>query len=138
MIHYGMIVAFHGNDDVPENWRLCDGNNGTPNLTNRFILGATGNNYTTPPVTGGNQTITLQARNLPPHTHNTYFYNDDFNGTGGNRSLNGLEDDTNNGNSWNIRPTDGGNELYSTPINIMPPYYILRYIMFIGNLKNYY
>ncbi|TDB53537.1 tail fiber protein [Photorhabdus luminescens] len=34
----GMIVMFSGNN-VPTGWALCDGNNGTPNLIDRFILG---------------------------------------------------------------------------------------------------
>ena len=35
----GMIVAFYG-DTIPDTWKLCDGNFGTPNLMNRFIYGA--------------------------------------------------------------------------------------------------
>ncbi|MDB6367725.1 hypothetical protein CKY10_05125 [Photorhabdus sp. HUG-39] len=34
----GMIVMFSGSN-APEGWALCDGNNGTPNLIDRFILG---------------------------------------------------------------------------------------------------
>ncbi|MGV7961345.1 tail fiber protein [Photorhabdus tasmaniensis] len=34
----GMIVMFSGSS-VPTGWALCDGNNGTPNLIDRFILG---------------------------------------------------------------------------------------------------
>ncbi|EQB99402.1 tail fiber protein [Photorhabdus temperata] len=34
----GMIVMFSGNS-APHGWELCDGNNGTPNLIDRFILG---------------------------------------------------------------------------------------------------
>ncbi|AWK41519.1 hypothetical protein GPY51_05250 [Photorhabdus laumondii subsp. laumondii] len=34
----GMIVMFSGKS-VPTGWTLCDGNNGTPNLIDRFILG---------------------------------------------------------------------------------------------------
>ncbi|MDE9481492.1 tail fiber protein [Xenorhabdus bovienii] len=34
----GMIMMFSGSS-VPEGWALCDGNNGTPNLIDRFILG---------------------------------------------------------------------------------------------------
>ncbi|NHB95202.1 tail fiber protein [Photorhabdus stackebrandtii] len=36
----GMIVMFSGSS-VPTGWALCDGNNGTPNLINRFILSGT-------------------------------------------------------------------------------------------------
>ncbi|MBD2811141.1 tail fiber protein [Xenorhabdus sp. Vera] len=34
----GMIVMFSGSA-IPQGWALCDGNNGTPNLIDRFILG---------------------------------------------------------------------------------------------------
>lgn len=26
--------------DIPAGWALCDGNNGTPNLTDKFVIGA--------------------------------------------------------------------------------------------------
>lgn len=34
----GMIMMFSGSS-IPVGWALCDGNNGTPNLIDRFILG---------------------------------------------------------------------------------------------------
>ena len=34
----GMILMFSGHE-VPAGWALCDGENGTPNLKDRFILG---------------------------------------------------------------------------------------------------
>ncbi|PHM66687.1 hypothetical protein Xsto_01016 [Xenorhabdus stockiae] len=34
----GMIMMFSGKV-IPEGWVLCDGNNGTPDLVNRFIMG---------------------------------------------------------------------------------------------------
>ncbi len=39
---YGMITIYYGSaDDVPKDWVLCDGKDGiTPDLTDRFILGA--------------------------------------------------------------------------------------------------
>jgi hypothetical protein len=43
-IPIGIIVAFHTlsiNDPIPDGWRECDGNNGTPDLRGRFILGGT-------------------------------------------------------------------------------------------------
>ncbi|MBV4413123.1 tail fiber protein [Enterobacteriaceae bacterium YMB-R22] len=36
----GAIVMFSG-DTIPDGWLLCDGENYTPDLTNRFILGGT-------------------------------------------------------------------------------------------------
>jgi len=39
----GMIVMWSGSvDTIPEGWALCDGTNGTPNLRDRFIVGAGG------------------------------------------------------------------------------------------------
>lgn len=37
--------------DIPDGWLLCDGNNGTPDLRNRFLIGA-GDIYA-PDATGG-------------------------------------------------------------------------------------
>ena len=36
----GSIVMWSGNaNEIPDGWMLCDGNNGTPDLRNRFIMG---------------------------------------------------------------------------------------------------
>lgn len=40
-IQTGMIVMWHGLiASIPTGWALCDGSNGTPNLTDKFIVGA--------------------------------------------------------------------------------------------------
>lgn len=37
----GLIMIWQGSIvTVPENWALCDGNNGTPDLRNRFVVGS--------------------------------------------------------------------------------------------------
>lgn len=41
----GVITMWSGEiSDIPAGWVLCDGNNGTPNLQDRFVVGS-GNNY---------------------------------------------------------------------------------------------
>lgn len=40
----GIIMWSGSSSDIPTGWALCNGSNGTPNLTNRFIVGA-GNSY---------------------------------------------------------------------------------------------
>ena len=36
----GSIVSYNGDiNDIPDGWLLCDGNNGTPDLSDRFIRG---------------------------------------------------------------------------------------------------
>lgn len=37
----GMIMLWYGTEaTVPSGWHICDGNMGTPNLSNRFVIGA--------------------------------------------------------------------------------------------------
>ena len=52
---------------MPTGWALCDGNNGTPNLVDRFIVGA-GSTYDVG-ATGGSNTVTLTTNQIPSHTH---------------------------------------------------------------------
>lgn len=48
----GFIILWAGAIvDIPNGWVLCDGNNGSPDLRNRFIVGA-GDTYA-PDETGG-------------------------------------------------------------------------------------
>lgn len=64
----GGIIMWSGSvASIPAGWLLCDGNNGTPNLQNRFIVGA-GDTHT-PGATGGADSVTLAEANLPSHTH---------------------------------------------------------------------
>ena len=48
-------------------WALCNGNNGTPNLSDRFVMGTI--NSANLKVTGGANSYTLTASQLPSHTH---------------------------------------------------------------------
>lgn len=52
---------------IPIGWQLCDGTNGTPDLRDKFLVGA-GSSYSIG-NTGGANTITLLAPQLPIHTH---------------------------------------------------------------------
>lgn len=42
LLFRGIITSWFGSS-IPAGWELCDGNNGTPNLTDRFILGSNSN-----------------------------------------------------------------------------------------------
>jgi len=49
----GSIFLWHGSIvSIPPGWLLCDGNNGTPDLRDRFVIGA-GSTYN-PGASGGN------------------------------------------------------------------------------------
>jgi microcystin-dependent protein len=64
----GLISMWSGSiGSIPSGWYLCDGSNGTPNLTDRFIIGA-GSSYAVN-GTGGVSSVTLTTNNMPSHTH---------------------------------------------------------------------
>lgn len=67
----GSIIMWSGDESnlnlIPNNWRLCDGTNGTPDLRDRFIVGA-GNNYDIG-ESGGSDSVTLTQDNIPEHSH---------------------------------------------------------------------
>jgi len=66
----GLIAMWSGtNANIPSGWNLCDGNNGTPDLTERFIIGRAAATNTN--STGGSNTVTLAEGNLPSHTHDS-------------------------------------------------------------------
>ena len=70
------IIAYHGST-VPDGWVICDGNNNTPDLTDRFILGTTSSPASKKswlykmPASGGSWTIDLDQ--MPNHQHNITF-----------------------------------------------------------------
>lgn len=68
----GTILMFYGEiSDIPEGWTFCNGANGTPDLTNRFVQGAAYNSEVG--STGGTNTYYLTKAQLPPHSHTFSF-----------------------------------------------------------------
>lgn len=64
----GVVTMWSGSANaVPLGWALCNGTNGTPDLRDRFVVGA-GGAYTSGD-TGGQDTVTLTAAQMPTHTH---------------------------------------------------------------------
>lgn len=67
-IPIGGVIMWSGSiASIPENWALCDGFSGTPDLRNRFVVGA-GGDYD-PNDTGGADSVTLTTGQIPSHTH---------------------------------------------------------------------
>jgi len=63
VIPIGGIIMWSGTDgNVPSNWQLCDGSNGTPNLIDKFIVGR-GSAYAADSTGGSADAI------VPTHTH---------------------------------------------------------------------
>lgn len=64
----GVIMMWSGAlAALPDGWTLCNGANGTPDLRDRFVMGAS----STPEVgtTAGANTLTLTSSQLPVHAH---------------------------------------------------------------------
>lgn len=66
----GIIVMWSGiTSNIPSGWHLCDGNSGTPDLRDRFIIGA-GSSHNPNDKGGNNSTsVTIPTNALPNHTH---------------------------------------------------------------------
>ena len=58
------------NSNIPKGWALCNGNNNTPDLRDKFVLGA-GKNYTVG-ATDGEKEVTLTVAQMPSHNHTIY------------------------------------------------------------------
>jgi microcystin-dependent protein len=64
----GGIVMWSGTVlNIPSGWTLCNGQNGTPDLRDRFIVGA-GSNYSTGSI-GGVDSVSLSESQMPSHSH---------------------------------------------------------------------
>jgi microcystin-dependent protein len=72
LVPAGAIVMWSGSvASIPSGWYICDGNNGTPDLTGRFVVHAdadSGGTYA-PGDTGGADDVTLTEAQMPAHTH---------------------------------------------------------------------
>ena len=69
----GIIMWSGAVSAIPSGWVLCNGSNSTPDLRNRFVVGA-GSTYAVND-TGGADSVSLSTANLPAHNHS-------FSGTG--------------------------------------------------------
>lgn len=64
----GTIILWYGSQaSIPYGWALCNGSNGTPDLRNRFIIGA-GNTYE-PGAIGGSAANTATTASNGTHSH---------------------------------------------------------------------
>ena len=106
----GTIVIWFGyGRDIPAGWSLCDGNNGTPDLTNRFVVGA-GDIYE-PQDSGG----------LISHDHGGIPSDHGHSIGGGVDIAAGAGYEAGTSNTFGGATTDASSNL--------PPYYALAYMM---------
>ncbi len=106
----GMILLWSGSiAAIPKGWALCNGSNGTPDLRNRFIVGA-GSTYAVD-ETGGTTSHGHGMENLD-HSH-----------------LLNSGDNVAAGSGWSIQTTEDSGDAAATSEITLPPYYALAYIM---------
>jgi microcystin-dependent protein len=143
-IPVGGIIMWSGTN-VPSGWALCNGStvNGqvTPNLSGRFVLGATNTAALAAVMTGGASSVTLNTNQIPSHAHpykdgyyaEGYSAGNIFSGGGSDYmgqsvTASGNNDNDNNWVYW--RPmTTANNSTTGAAVPILPPYYVLAYIM---------
>ena len=125
----GGIIMWSGTvAAIPTGWALCDGTNGTPNLTGKFVVHADADSGGTYDVgdTGGADSVTLTTSQIPSHTHS---YTDSYVLQS---SLNPGIDIDFNSTTWNpngvLNKTTGSAGSGGSHEN-RPPYYALAYIM---------
>ena len=132
----GTIVMWDSNV-APKGWAICDGSQGTPDLTGKFVSGAgastiSGETKYELHQEGGKDIIALKAENIPSHEHQYKGVGCEGQGCPAARAREGT-DKFSGGYSWNNTPyawwarTEPFGE--AKPFNIMNPYYALTYIM---------
>lgn len=123
----GVVVSWYGDKaNVPSGWAICDGTNGTPDLRDRFIVGA-GNSYSLKD-TGGANTVSLTADQNGPHSHSgTTSSSQQILVHGGNLDLLGNGEAAKWG-TVDITLTTGSSGKGAAHEN-RPPYYALYFIM---------
>ena len=136
----GMISLWYGSiGSVPSGWYLCDGTNGTPDLRDRFVIGA-GSSYAVG-ATGGSANHTLTTAEMPTHTHTATSVVTDpghvhsiqvaGSGTGNPSNQNAGSSTANTGTKTTGITVATTNDTAgsSTAFSILNPYYALAYVM---------
>ncbi|RJP30013.1 MAG: prepilin-type N-terminal cleavage/methylation domain-containing protein [Candidatus Omnitrophota bacterium] len=124
----GSIIIWSGTvASIPTGWQLCDGTNGTPDLRDKFVVGARQDSGGTAMTTvsggltktGGEAKHTMTIAEMPPHSHSyrwwAYWY---FSGSSELAAKGSFDDNRQTS-------TVGGGQ----PFNVLPPYYALCFIM---------
>ena len=139
----GCILLWSGSTgSIPATWYLCDGTNGTPDLRDRFIVGA-GNTYAVN-ATGGSADAIVVTHNHtatstvtdPGHKHNA-ITQVSGGSSAGNQYANSFAGTVDTTSTLMIQTNTTGITVATTTTNAgtsgtnanLPPYYALAYIM---------
>ena len=117
----GMIMMYTGSS-APSGWAICDGQNGTPDLRDRFIVGA-GSAYSVG-NTGGQNSVTLTTAQMPSHKHSTSVDNTTLFPAAGGVTFNYGGAGQYPGTTFTMS-NEGGGQSHEN----RPPYYALMFIV---------
>ena len=134
----GMILLWSGAiGSIPSGYYLCDGTNGTPDLRNKFIVGA-GNSYSVNQTGGSADAIVVSHTHTatstvtdPGHFHQYNFPNtgNSYGSNGGGLINSGVATNTSTATTGlTVATTNATAGVSGTNANL-PPYYALAYIM---------
>ena len=142
----GMILCWSGSADaVPSGWALCDGNNGTPDLTGKFVLGYGSSHSKAGTIGNNDEPKIVETTHLPPIAHAdgdsnapsvdhaategitsyTLVYSSNYDGG-----------QVSNVQNWIGLPADHGAASVDDQEPYYPPYYVLAYIMKIDDTSS--
>jgi microcystin-dependent protein len=137
----GAILLWSGSiASIPSGWVICDGTNGTPNLRDRFVVGA-GSTYAVAATGGDANAIVVTHTHTastaivdPGHTHTANVWYQDSSGPRNAFRASypsvGPETATTNSAFTDITATTTVDSAGSSGTNAnLPPYYALAYIM---------
>lgn len=129
----GIIIWSGSSASIPTGWYLCNGSNSTPDLRNRFVVGA-GSTYAVNATGGSTDSITVSHTHTatvtdPGHVH-TYLHQNSAASAGGSGNLYYYSEGTANTGSvtTGISVTNATTGVTGVNANL-PPYYGLCYIM---------
>jgi hypothetical protein len=133
-IEPGLIVMWYGTaQTVPDGWALCDGINGTPELSDKFVIGA-GDIYGVKSIGGNKDSILVShnhtgATNSVTHTHiitNFQFTQDANSPVGGvGTTVSPFSGAGGHTHTFSLNSSGSGSATNSN----LPPYYSLLYII---------
>lgn len=67
----GSVVSWVGEiSEIPTGWFYCDGNNGTPNLKNKYLISIQ-NASNSPGAIGGQNSYDMSDSQIPSHNHSS-------------------------------------------------------------------
>lgn len=131
----GCILLWSGSTgSIPATWLLCDGTNGTPDLRDRFIVGA-GNSYAVNATGGSADAIVVSHTHTatvtdPGHVHGGIYTKVGSQDQAGSNIYSLMSGSSSNTNSavTGISVSNATAGVSGTNANL-PPYYALAYIM---------